>query len=54
MRTVIEEEERMGGRNILEEEKETGGTARAAERTWRWMLRFLCAHLQVVKTISKG
>jgi len=28
-----------------------GGTA---ERTWRWMLRFLSINLQVVMTILKG
>jgi len=44
----------MGRRKVLEAE-ETGARRReAAERTWRQMLRFLSAHLQVVMNILKG
>jgi len=43
----------MGGRKILERRRlEQEGEA--AERTWRRMLRFLSAHLQVVMNVLKG
>jgi len=52
MRPVIEQEGRMGGRKVLERRKQEH--ERGAERAWRWMLRFLSAHLQVVMTFLKG
>jgi len=43
----------MGRRKVLEGR---GGRSEeeAAERTWRQILKFLSAHLQIVKTILKG
>jgi len=43
-----------GQEKSFREEEETGASGEAAERTRRWMLRFLSAHLQVVMNILKG
>jgi len=43
-----------GWEKSLREEEETGAREVAAERTWRWMLRFLSAHLHAVRNILKG
>jgi len=53
MRLVIGQEGRMGGRKVL-----GGGgdwsEGKAAERTWRRMLRFFSAPLQIVVNVLKG
>jgi len=44
----------MGGRKVLERGGDWSEGEKAAERTWRRMLRFLSAHSQVVINIFKG
>jgi len=53
MRPVIGREGRMGGGKVLERRRDRSEEG-AAEGTWRLMLGFLSAHLQVIMTILKG
>jgi len=53
MRPVIGREGGMGRRKVLERRGDQS-EEEAAESTWRRMLRFLSAHLQVVMTVLKG
>jgi len=48
------DEKEDGQEKTFREEEETGTKREAAERTWKLMLRFLSAPLQVVMNVLKG